>query len=955
VSNSTASETLSTTFITEDFADASGNTPPEGWSVEVIDGDPAVDQWRFDNPGERTFPEFLSDPIAVFDSDAISNNDLLEDVALVTPTFDASQSEQVFLKLDQEYLGLVDPDFGSEGLIEVYNGSEWQPLVTQVDDAIGTSRFDISEFAAGVADAQVRFRWTGNWSYYWALDNIEIVESLAPGVTVLGSPGVSESNVSDPRSFQFVLNSKPTSDVTFEFNVDGEQLQPIESLTFTPDNWNIPQIATVNAVADGIDEGEDQQSVIDIEIATADSDYQSLTVEDVTASITDRTIPNYTSYRTVEATFGDLSQMATDNPTLASWTDIGDSYDKVTPGGSEGYDIFSLELGNKSFDTGSDKPVLFVQSAIHAREYTTTELVTRFAEELMASYGVDADKTWLLDYVDIRLVPIVNPDGRKFAEQGYSWRKNTNPNPDNSENPVEFPNYGVDLNRNYASKWGEIPGGASTDPASLTYQGPSPFSEPESQALRDYLLATFPDQKGEGDFDPAPDDATGVYLDVHSFGNLVLYPFGWTNEPAPNAEGLRNLGLKFGYYTGVDGEAYDVQQAIGLYPTSGTTDDWVYDTFGAAAYTFELGTQFFEQSDYFEETIVPEVTPALYYAAKSAFRPYQTSGGPDSIEVSVETSQVIAELTPTVTLTATAEDGRYDDDNGNSPEGVTEGLELPDPTNITGGRYSIDAPSWIEGTETFAMEAADGAFDSPIETLTAEIDVTQLAPGRHTIFVESQNASGQYGVPTAVFLDVLDAEEAETLIGTESADRLIGEDGEDAIDGLAGDDNLAGGLGEDLLLGGNGNDVLRGDLNNPGNPDAAIGDDDVLYGGNGDDRLGGKGGNDRIYGDDGKDKLFGDDGDDLLRGGKGEDLLTGGKGADIFALAAGEGEDLILDFKAGEDLIGLVGTLTFEQISIGQNGNNAVIELGKQMLAKLQGVDSSILSASSFVTVSPTA
>lgn len=134
------------------------------------------------------------------------------------------------------------------------------------------------------------------------------------------------------------------------------------------------------------------------------------------------------------------------------------------------------------------------------------------------------------------------------------------------------------------------------------------------------------------------------------------------------------MGLKFGYYTGVDGEAYDVQQAIGLYPTSGPTDDWVYDTFGTAAYTIELGTQLFEQSDYFEETIVPKFTPALYYAAKSAFRPYQTSGSPDSIEAAVKTNQVIAEPTPTVTLTATADDKRYDDDNDNSPEGVTEGL-----------------------------------------------------------------------------------------------------------------------------------------------------------------------------------------------------------------------------------------------------------------------------------------
>ena len=206
-----------------------------------------------------------------------------------------------------------------------------------------------------------------------------------------------------------------------------------------------------------------------------------------------------------------------------------------------------------------------------------------------------------------------------------------------------------------------MPGGSSGNPGSETYRGELPFSEPETQATSNYLLNLFPDQKPEDMFAPAPDEATGVDLDLHSYGNLVLYPFGSTAEPAPNAEGLRNLGLKFGYFSGVDGEAYDVQQAIGLYPTDGTTDDWVYETFGAAAYTIELGTEFFEPTEYFEETIVPEFTPALFYAAKSAFRPYQTSAGPDSIDLGVDLTKVFAGLP--VTLSATADSTRYDDGN----------------------------------------------------------------------------------------------------------------------------------------------------------------------------------------------------------------------------------------------------------------------------------------------------
>jgi Ca2+-binding RTX toxin-like protein len=935
-------------LIDEDFSDANGSTPPPGWTIEVTTGDPAVDQWRFDNPGERTVPDVLSNPFAIFDSDFVSNNEQPENVALVTPVFDASDESQVFLQFDQQYLGLIDPQYGSEGLVEVYNGTEWVPIATQLNDVIGTTRLDISAAAAGVENAQVRFRWTGNWSYHWALDNVKVVDELTPGITVGDNPLVSEDNVPDPLRFQFTLNSKPTDDVTISFSVDEAQLQPIASLTFTPDNWNIPQTARVEAVSDDIDEGNDQKSNIDITVSSADPTYNNFDVPDAIATITENVIPGFTSYRTVESTYRDLSQIAANNASLASWVDIGDSYDKTAPGGSEGYDLYALELGNKEKSLSQDKPVLFVQGSLHAREYTTAEAVTRFAESLMAGYGVDADTTWLLDFVDIRLVSIANPDGRKFAEQGYSWRKNTNPNVPAGEEPAPFPNYGVDLNRNYGSKWGEVEGGASTNPADLTYQGPSPFSEPESQALRDYLLNTFPDQKGPEDFDPASPDTSGVYLDLHSYGNLILYPFGWTNERAPNYDGLRNLGLKLGYFTGIDGEAYDVQQAIGLYPTSGTTDDWVYDTFGTAAYTLELGTEFFQPSEDFEETIAPEVLPALFYAAKSAHRPYQTSDAPDVVSTNVSLPQAVVGVTETVVLRAQADGTRYNDGNGNSNgNGITEGLELPTPQNVTGGRYSINAPSWVEGTETFEMELADGTSDSPTEALLARIDVTNLSVGRHTVFVEAKDGEGNYGVPTAVFLDVLEAPEAANVIlGTNDKNNLTSTqlDTNDVIYAFGGDDTANGKAGNDLILMGDGADTANGNRGN-----------DVIYGGRGADKLSGSAGNDKLYGEGDDDLLFGGEGDDLLWGGAGNDILQGGAGADTFVLAFNQGKDLIRDFQIGEDKLGLAGTLRFDQLNFVQEGQSALIAFGRDVLAQLNNVTIDQLTADVFTNVAPTA
>ena len=74
--------------------------------------------------------------------------------------------------------------------------------------------------------------------------------------------------------------------------------------------------------------------------------------------------------------------------------------------------------------------------SLHAQEYTGAELATRFGEQLVENYGLDPDTTWLLDYFKVAIVPIANPDGRKFAEQGYSWRKNTNQGNGSAEEPT---------------------------------------------------------------------------------------------------------------------------------------------------------------------------------------------------------------------------------------------------------------------------------------------------------------------------------------------------------------------------------------------------------------------------------------------------------------------------------------------------------------------------------------
>ncbi|MEL7316578.1 MAG: calcium-binding protein, partial [Cyanobacteria bacterium J06559_3] len=172
----------------------------------------------------------------------------------------------------------------------------------------------------------------------------------------------------------------------------------------------------------------------------------------------------------------------------------------------------------------------------------------------------------------------------------------------------------------------------------------------------------------------------------------------------------------------------------------------------------------------------------------------------------------------------------------------------------------------------------------------------------------------------------------------------------------SGDDILVGTVGDDTINGGAGNDFLRGDPNNQETQGGLLGGDDLLEGGSGDDTLAGKGGNDVLLGGTGLDVLWGDAGNDFLRGGAGNDVLSGDsfssiRGVDTFVLAAGEGTDLIADFEVSKDFIGLTGSLSVEQLTITQDGDNTLISIGSETLAKLRNIEATAINNSSFVAV----
>jgi len=446
----------------------------------------------------------------------------------------------------------------------------------------------------------------------------------------------------------------------------------------------------------------------------------------------DEGIPRYPCYRTVEETFASAEKMTKKYKRLARWEDVGDSWVKTDSLGLDGFDMRVLVLTNQKIS--GDKPDLFITAAMHAREYATAELVTRFAEYLVENYGTDADVTWILDHHEIHLLLQTNPDGRKIAEDHTFWRKNTNA----TYCEADYDSRGADLNRNFPFGW-NCCNGSSDYECDSTYRGSDPASEPEIDAVEDYMEKIFPDQRVDDWISPAPDDATGIYIDVHSYGKLVLWPWGSTADPAPNASQLQTLGRKFAYWNG-----YSPEQAIGLYPTDGTSDEHAYGHLGVASYCFEIGTTFFQPCNTFESFVLPDNLPALLYAAKVVRTPYITPSGPDARDVALNLDEVAQG--DQMTLTATIDDTRYKKVSGNEEQEPSQIIDAAE--------YYIDIPPWNGGMAT-SMQPVDGAFDDTVEFVSGIIDTMNIKLGKHLVFVRGQDADGNWGAFSAAFLNIV--------------------------------------------------------------------------------------------------------------------------------------------------------------------------------------------------------
>ncbi len=238
----------------------------------------------------------------------------------------------------------------------------------------------------------------------------------------------------------------------------------------------------------------------------------------------------------------------------------------------QGQDIVAMKVTRNARRTRDGaRPAVLYLSAQHAREWITPEMTRRLMRYVVDGYYEDRSIRRLLGQTELWFVPVANPDGYDFTFQPGRrlWRKNLRDN--NGDGLIE-PGDGVDLNRNWPTRWGYDNEGSSPSPASETYRGPGPASEPETKAL-----GAFADRI---DFE--------FLVNYHSAAELLLYGTGWqVATPTPD-DVIYEALVGDDERPAVPG--YDPDISAELYTTNGDTDTDLTERFGILGFTPEMST-----------------------------------------------------------------------------------------------------------------------------------------------------------------------------------------------------------------------------------------------------------------------------------------------------------------------------------------------------------------------------
>jgi murein tripeptide amidase MpaA len=286
--------------------------------------------------------------------------------------------------------------------------------------------------------------------------------------------------------------------------------------------------------------------------------------------------PADSAYHDYAEMAAELASVEAANPTRVRRYNLGTSY--------QGRTIWAVKVSDNVATDENEPEVLFTANQ-HAREHLTVEMALYILNRLVN----DAAFAGFVDSREIWIVPMVNPDGVEYdiATGSYRmWRKNRQPSP-------------TDLNRNWSFQWGCC-GGSSGSVSSETYRGPSPFSAPETQVVRDFVNSRVIGGVQQ----------IKAHIDWHTYSELILWPYGYTtaNTTSTLNANDRNAHAQLGQNMAAT-NGYTPEQASDLYIADGTINDWMWATYKIFSYTFEMFPTSSNPGFYPpDEQIVPQTT-----------------------------------------------------------------------------------------------------------------------------------------------------------------------------------------------------------------------------------------------------------------------------------------------------------------------------------------------------------
>ncbi|XP_060754233.1 carboxypeptidase O [Neoarius graeffei] len=268
----------------------------------------------------------------------------------------------------------------------------------------------------------------------------------------------------------------------------------------------------------------------------------------------------YTKYHTMDEISKWMMMMENNHPDIVTSIMYGTTYEKRN--------ITMLKI---SLDSPEPKKIIWMDCGIHAREWIAPAFCQYFVKEILNSYKTDPKISRMLKHLDFYITPVLNMDGYV-----YSWKDNTTRlwRKTRSLGHDGCTCVGTDLNRNFYANWGMV--GVSRDCCSNIYNGPGPLSEPEAQAVTDFLSTNR--------------DRILCFFTIHSYGQLILLPYGHPNISAPNQDELMKVGLAAAEaIKAVHGMSYTVGTPPNvLYPNSGSSRDFARLIGIPFSFTFEL-------------------------------------------------------------------------------------------------------------------------------------------------------------------------------------------------------------------------------------------------------------------------------------------------------------------------------------------------------------------------------